>query len=100
MAWSKLSETEIVLARRWYIDNGEPISVIAERFGRDFSTMARLLVQRKKRKVQGRLQTLSSAKVDLLEKKVEARCGPVRSVVALTPWHLSPASHVRMRSSG
>ena len=100
MVWSKLSQTEIDLAKRWHIEDGESVGVIAKRLGRDFSTMSRLLVQRKTRKAQGRPQTLTTGKVDQLEKKVG---GELPSA-----WrhgrHVAPCQrmrrHARIRSSG
>ena len=77
MAWSKLSQTEIALAKKWYVENGEPVAAIAKRLGRDFSTMSRLLAQRKKRKADGRPQMLSIGKVDKLEEKLEVSCLPI-----------------------
>ena len=84
MAWSKLSKTEIDLAKKWYIEDGESVGVIATRLGRDFSTMSRLLVQRQKRKADGRPQVLSIGKVDQLEKKLEVSCLPMDGMGTVT----------------
>ena len=46
MAWSKLTDTEIKLARKWYVEDNEAAATIAERLGRDRSTITRLVIRR------------------------------------------------------
>ena len=70
MAWSKMNETELHLAKKWYMEDGESTATIAERLGRDQSTITRLLVKRKARKSQGRPPVLTAAVVDNLEKRL------------------------------
>lgn len=70
MAWSKMSDAEVKLARKWYVEDDESTATIAERLGRNQSTLTRLLVQRKARKVQGRPPALTTVAVDRLEKRL------------------------------
>lgn len=65
-----MSDTELKLAKKLYIEDGESTATIAERLGRDQSTITRLLVKRQVRKVQGRPQALTSAAVDRLETRM------------------------------
>ena len=68
--WKKLSDDEIRLAKTWFEDCVEP-SEIAERLGRDKSTITRLCVKMVPRKKQGRKKTLSEAQVDFLEHRLD-----------------------------
>ena len=70
MAWSKMNGTELHLAKKWCVEDGESTATIAERLGRDQSTITRLLVKRKARKSQGRPPVLTAAVVDNLEKRL------------------------------
>ena len=70
MAWSKMNETELHLAKKWYVEDGESTATIAERLGRNQSTITRLLVKRKVRKAQGRPPVLTAAVVDRLENRL------------------------------
>ena len=67
----KLTDTEVMLAKKWYID-GETTAEIAERLGRSQSTITRLLVKRVARKKQGRKAALNTTAVDKLEAKLVA----------------------------
>ena len=66
-----MTSTEITLAKKRYVEDGESPKEIARRLGRSKSTLTRLLVQRRARKSQGRKMTLSNAAVDKLQKKLE-----------------------------
>ena len=70
MVWTKMADSEVKLARRWFVEDGESTGEIARRLGRDRSTVTRLLVKRLPRKVQGRKRVLTPAAVDKLEKKL------------------------------
>ena len=65
-----MNPTEVHLAKKWYVEDGESTATIAERLGRDQSTITRLLVQRKVRKAQGRPPVLTTVVVDRLEKRL------------------------------
>lgn len=67
----KLTDTEVTLAKKWYID-GETTAEIGERLGRNQSTITRLLVKRVARKKQGRKAALDTTAVDKLEAKLAA----------------------------
>lgn len=54
MTGSSLSSTEVGLAKSWAIQEGLAPSEIAERLGRDKSTITRLLRTTSKRKARGR----------------------------------------------
>lgn len=71
MTWSKLSDTEIALAKKWYVEEDLSAAKIAQRLGRTASTISRLLIQKVARKQQGRKPILSTAMVDKLEAKLE-----------------------------
>ena len=71
-SWKKMTETEVNLAKKWYVD-GETTSEIAERLGRNRSSITRLLVKRVPRKKQGRKVVLNTAAVDKLEAKLQSR---------------------------
>ena len=68
--WTKLSPEEIRLAQVWYQDTVEP-SEIAERLGRDKSTITRLCVAKCDRKVQGRPPAMSDAQVDFMVRRLD-----------------------------
>ena len=70
-SWTKMTDVELGLAKKWYVD-GTTTAEIAERLGRNQSTITRLLVKRVARKKQGRRAILTSAAVDKLEAKLEA----------------------------
>ena len=72
MTWSKLSEAEIALAKRWYVEENLSASKIAQRLGRSASTVSRLVVKKVKRKPQGRKPLLTKEMVDKLEVKLES----------------------------
>ena len=59
-AWQKMTEGEVKLAKKWYVD-GETTAEIADRLSRDQSTITRLLVKRVPRKKQGRKALLDEA---------------------------------------
>ena len=67
-----MSPTEMTLAKKWYVEEGLGSVKIAQRLGRDPSTISRLLVQRKPRKPQGRKPLLSALAVDKLQAKLES----------------------------
>ena len=71
MTWSKMCEKEVSLAKKWYVEDGESSATIAQRLGRNQSTITRLVVQRKKRRTQGRPPALTVAAVDRLEKRLD-----------------------------
>ena len=51
--FTKMTEDEVRLARRWFVEDDIQPSEIAERLGRDKSTLTRLLVKRRTLKKQG-----------------------------------------------
>ena len=72
MAWSKMTDTEVAPARKWYIEDGETTADIAQRLGRYQSTITRLLVKRRPRKRQGwNKKGLSCILVEKLQAKLE-----------------------------
>ena len=71
MKWSKLSETEISLAKKWYLEEDLSAGKIAQRLDRSASTISRLVIQKVVRKQQGRKPILTTAMVDKLEAKLE-----------------------------
>ena len=86
--WTKLTEEEIRLARKWYSDEQLSPSTIAQRLGRDRSVMTRLLVKKVTRKRQGRPRVLTEAQVDFLERRLdelvrEANCKYTVTVLML-----------------
>ena len=66
-----MTSTEVTLAKKWYLEDGERPSEIARRLSRDKSTLTRLLVQRKPQRTQGRKTTLTPVVVDKLLHKLE-----------------------------
>ena len=54
MAWSKMSQTELRVAKKRYVEDGETTAAMAERLGWDQTTVTRWLVKRKVGKTQGR----------------------------------------------
>ena len=46
MKWSKLSETEISLAKKWYLEEDLSAAKIAQRLDRSASTISRLVTQK------------------------------------------------------
>jgi transposase len=71
MVGQRLSEEELRLAKKWYLEDNHSPKEIAERLGRDKSTMARLLVKRLAHKPPGRKRLLSEAARDRIETKVK-----------------------------
>lgn len=61
-----MSQEEMRLARRWYVEEELAPSDIARRLGRNKSTLTRLLVKRVARKTLGRKRALSAGVVDRL----------------------------------
>ena len=96
MAWSKMSVTEIALAKKWYIEDGETTAEIAQRLGRDQSSITRLLVKRRPRKTQGRKKALSSAQIDKMEAKLEAMIAKADGKYEVTVDMLKRASHAKV----
>lgn len=72
MVWTKLSETEITLAKRWHVEENLSAVKIAQRLGRSASTISRLVIKKLKRQPQGRKPLLSTHLVDKLEAKLES----------------------------
>ena len=72
MAWKKMCDTEITLAKRWFLQDSETITEIAKRLRRDTSIITRLLIKRAPRKAQGRKKAFTDAAVDKLQAKLEA----------------------------
>ena len=66
-----MAPAEMMLAKKWYAEEGLGSVKIAQRLGRDPSTISRLLVKKKPRKPQGRKPLLSAHTVDKLEAKLE-----------------------------
>ena len=72
MVWKKLSETDVTLSKRWYLEAGQSAVQIAKRLGRSPSTISRLVIKRRPLKVQGRKPLLIKGKVDKVVAKAEA----------------------------
>ena len=72
MVWKKLSETEVTLSKRWYLEEGLSAVQMAKRLGRSPSTISRLVIKRRPLKVQGRKPLLNKRKVDKLVATAEA----------------------------
>ena len=70
VGWKKISEEELRLAKKWFAAGVTPAD-IAERLGRDKSTVTRRCVKMLGRKRQGRKKALSEAQVDFLERRLE-----------------------------
>ncbi|CAE7464528.1 unnamed protein product [Symbiodinium natans] len=68
--WTKMSENERGLAKKWYSQGKKP-SEIGELLGRDTSSVTRLLCLQKPVLKQGRPCSLTMAQVDFLEKKLD-----------------------------
>ena len=68
--WKKLSGEEIRLAKKWYADESLTPNTIAERLGRDKSTLTRPLVKQALRQRQGRPLALTTPQDDFLEKRL------------------------------
>ena len=66
-----MAQTEISLAKKWYVEDNQSTGEIAKRLGRDPSTISRLVVKRVPRKVQGRKRLLPSVAVDKLQAKLD-----------------------------
>ena len=85
MTWKKMNETEIKLAKQWYVD-GVATAEIAHRLERDQSTITRLLIQRRPRKPQGRKKALTTQMMDKavakLDKMIEKADGEAMITVA------------------
>ena len=71
--WKKLSGDEICLAETWCADESLTPSTIAERLGRDTSTLTRLLVKYAPRQRQGRPQALTTPQADFFDKRPNDR---------------------------
>jgi len=72
MPGTRLSSEEIRLAKQWYVEDEETPAIIAERLGRDKSTLTRLLIKRAPRTAPGRKPLLTEAQKDRLEKKLKS----------------------------
>ena len=72
MTWGKLSDTEIALAKRWYVEDNLSAKQIAQRLKRSPSTVSRLVVKKVKRKSRGRKPLLTKDMVDKLVVKLES----------------------------
>ena len=72
MVWKKLSETDVTLSKRWYLEAGQSAVQIAKRLGRSPSIISRLVIKRRPLKVQGRKPLLIKGKVDKVVAKAEA----------------------------
>ena len=81
--WTKLTSEEIRLATKWWEEQLEP-SEIAERLGRDKSTITRLLVAQVERRKQGRPKALTEAQVDFLVRRLDQLI-----VSAKGRWHVT-----------
>ena len=68
--YKKLSSEEIRLAKQWYAED-VAASDIAERLGRDKSTITRLVVQQVERRSLGRRASLTPAQVDFLARRLD-----------------------------
>ena len=68
--WTKLSDDERRLARKWYSEGKKP-SEIAGLLDRDTSTLTRLLVMQIAKKMQGRPPMLTKADIDYLERTLD-----------------------------
>ena len=68
--WKKFSSEELRLAKKWFDDEVTPAD-IAERLGRDKSTVTRWCVKMRERQRQGRKKALSQAQVDFLERRLD-----------------------------
>ena len=80
-----MTDTEIKLAKKWYIEDNEGTATIAKRLGRDRSTITRLVIKRLARRAQGRPQALTSAVLDRLEKRLSEMIMKVTSAAERTP---------------
>ncbi|CAE7231400.1 F52C9.6 [Symbiodinium sp. CCMP2592] len=89
--WTKMSEEQRELARDWY-SRGKKPSEIAELLGRDTSTMARLLCMQKQPKKQGRPKALTTAQVDLLERRLDELIVKVDGATTITVETLKKAT--------
>ena len=69
--WKKLSGEEVRLAKTWYADESLAPNTIAERLGRDKSTLTRLLVKQAPRQRQGRPLALPTPQVHFLEERLQ-----------------------------
>ena len=92
--WKKMNDTEIKLAKQWYVD-GETTAEIAERLGRNQSSITRLLVKRVPRKKQGRKGILDSVAVDKLEAKLRSMVEKADSKYEVTVAALRRASRAK-----
>ena len=70
VGWKNISGEELRLAKKWFAAGVTPAD-IAERLGRDKSTVTRRCVKMLGRKRQGRKKALSEAQVDFLERRLE-----------------------------
>ena len=70
MACKKMNDAELRHAKQWYVD-GVTAAEIARRLGRDQSTITRLLIQRRPRKVQGGKKVLSAKMMDKAVAKLD-----------------------------
>jgi transposase len=69
--WTKMSDEEIRLAKKWYEEDNLAPSDIADRLGRNKSNVTRLLVLQAPRKKQGAPKKLTKAKVDFLVNRLD-----------------------------
>ena len=83
------------LAKKWFVQNDETPADIADRLGRDKSTITRLLVKRVARKKQGRKPILDSAAVDKLQKKLEQMIQKADSKYEVTVTMLKRSSRTK-----
>ena len=95
MVWTKLSETEMTLAKKWHLEENLSAVQVAKRLGRSPSIISRLVIKRRPRKVQGRKPLLTKGMVDKLEAKVEAMIQKADSEYEVTVTMLKRASRCK-----
>ena len=95
MKWCKLSETEITLAKRWYVEENLSAKKIAQRLKRSPSTVSRLVVKKVKRNARGRKPLLTKNMVDKLVAKLESLIREADSQYEVTVTMLKRSSRCK-----
>ena len=89
-----MTDAEVALAKQWHV-TGETTAEIADRLGRNQSSITRLLVKRVPRKKQGRKALLHTAAVDKLEAKFESMVQKAEGKYEVTVSALRRASRTK-----
>ena len=95
VGWKKFSDEELRLAKKWSDEGVEPAE-IADRLGRDKSTVTRHCVKMAPRQKQGRKRSLSEPQVDLLERRLDQLVKKARGRFHITAAALQQSTRMKV----